>query len=108
MLTAIAAAPLGPIYALFLASFANNKVQGFALIKAAGIFSWPPIIAYFLPLFWQWVMGIVPTYWPLKVFWMLESGETGWWPYFLVALVYQGLILVPFLRRFNRVASRQG
>jgi fluoroquinolone transport system permease protein len=107
VVVAIAAAPFGPLYALFLAGYANNKVQGFALMKAAGILSWPPIIAYFLPIVWQWIMGIVPTYWPVKVFWMLEAGESGWLPYLVIGIVYQALLMLPLLRRFNSVASRQ-
>jgi fluoroquinolone transport system permease protein len=106
-MVAVAAAPFGPVYALLLACFADNKVQGFALMKALGILSWPPVIAYFLPLVWQWVMGIVPTFWPVKLFWMLEGGEPGWWPYLLVALAYQALLLAALLRHFNRIAARQ-
>lgn len=107
LVVAIASAPLGPLYALFLVGFASNKVQGFALMKAAGILSWPPIIAYFVPLVWQWVMGIVPTYWPVKLFWMLAGRESGWWPYLVIAIVYQGLLTMLLLGRFNRVASRE-
>ncbi|MFQ5527112.1 MAG: hypothetical protein ACE5GX_12730 [Thermoanaerobaculia bacterium] len=109
-LCAIAAAPAGPLYALFLAGFASNKVQGFALMKAAGVFNWPPVIAYFLPLGWQLVMGVVPTYWPAKLFWVLEAGSagevawTGWLPYLLVGLVYQGVLVWLLLRRFEKVA----
>ena len=105
---AVAAAPVGPLFALFLASFASNKVQGFALMKAAGILNWPPVIAYFLPIGWQWAMGIVPTYWPVKVFWLLEVGEVGWlaWlPYFVVGVAYQALLVALLLRRFNRVVT---
>lgn len=105
LVVGLAAAPLGPLYALFLVGFANNKVQGFALMKAAGILSWPPIIAYFVPLVWQWVMGIVPTYWPVKLFWMLDGNESGWWPYLVVAIVYQGLLMWLLLKRFDRVAA---
>ena len=34
---AVTAAPLAPIYALFLGTFAANKVQGFALAKVVGV-----------------------------------------------------------------------
>ena len=108
LVAAIGAAPFGAIYALFLPSFANNKVQGFALMKGAGILSYPPIIAYFLPLVWQWVMGIVPTYWPIKVFWMLAAGEKGWIPYFMVGVIYQAGMLTALLQRFKVVVGRQG
>ena len=114
LVVAVAAAPVGPLFALFLASFANNKVQGFALMKAAGILNWPPVIAYFLPIGWQWAMGIVPTYWPAKLFWVLEAGSagspgevgwTGWVPYFVVGIAYQALLVGLLLRRFNRIVS---
>ena len=100
------AAPLAPLYALFISAFAANKVQGFALLKAAGVLAWPPILAYFVCSQWQDVFGIDPLYWPAKVFWMLESGETGVWLYFLIGLSYQSLLGAILLRRFKTVISR--
>ncbi len=108
LLCAVAAAPAGPLFALFLASFASNKVQGFALMKAAGVLNWPPVIAYFLPIGWQLAMGIVPTYWPAKLFWIMEAGSAGpvgWLPYFVVGLAYQAVLVGLLLRRFNRVVA---
>lgn len=106
LLVAVVASPLAPIYALILVCFATNKVQGFALMKAVGTLSWPPIIAYFLPTFWQWVMGIVPQFWPVKLFWMLATGEDGYGLYVVVGLAYQGLLVMLFLRRFDRIVRR--
>ena len=103
---ALVASPVAPLYALFLAAFSSNKVQGFALMKAAGIINWPPVIAYFLPVVWQWPIGVVPTYWCAKLFWMLEAGEEGWWPYVVVGLAYQALLVALLLRRFHRVVQR--
>jgi len=105
-LVSIVAAPLAPFYALLLACFASNKVQGFALMKAAGILSWPPIIAYFLPTFWQWILGIVPQLWPVKIFWMLEAGDTGILPYVVSGLTYQFFLVALLLRRFHRILRR--
>ena len=34
---AVQAAPAAPLYALFVAAFATNKVQGFALMKGVGV-----------------------------------------------------------------------
>ncbi|MEM7352088.1 MAG: hypothetical protein AAF657_14910 [Acidobacteriota bacterium] len=106
LLVAIVAAPLAPIYALILVCFANNKVQGFALMKAVGTLSWPPIIAFFLPSAWQWTMGVVPQFWPVKLFWLLEADAGGILPYVVVGLVYQALLIVLFLRRYERVLQR--
>jgi fluoroquinolone transport system permease protein len=106
VLVGLGAAPLAPGFALLLGAFAGNKVQGFAIMKAAGITNWPPIIAWFLPTVWQWVMGIVPTYWPVKLFWMLEAGEGGWWGYLAVGMAYQILLVLLLLRRFSTVLHR--
>ena len=99
---AIAAAPLSPMFALFLASVAQNKVQGFALMKLAGFLLFMPIFAYFTQSGWELAFGLIPTYWPMKVYWMLTSGQTaGIWVYILVAVLYQSVVTALFTRRFN-------
>ena len=98
---AIQAAPVAPLYALFVATIASNKVQGFALFKAAGVLTWPPVLAWFVPSKWQAVLGIDPLYWPLKLFWMLESREPLTWLYFLCGMSYQCLLIAVLLRRFK-------
>lgn len=100
---ALAAAPLAPLIALFLGSFAENKVQGFALSKGLGVIFLPPLIAYFVNDWWQPVFGLAPTYWPLKIFWLAAAGEGGYWLYLVVGLAYQILLIAVMLRRFNRV-----
>jgi fluoroquinolone transport system permease protein len=72
---ALGTAPLAPLCALFLGAFAANKVQGFALMKAAGVLVLPPLIAYFVRSPWQLAFGVVPLYWPAKAFWMFDAGE---------------------------------
>lgn len=107
VITATVAAPLAPIYALFLASFAANKVQGFALVKAAGIVMLPCILAYFVTAPWQIVFGLVPHFWPLKVFWLFDAGSVGAaLAYAAAGLVWQGIILVWLTRRFSHVVRR--
>ncbi|MBN1886976.1 MAG: hypothetical protein JW850_03265 [Thermoflexales bacterium] len=101
----ICSAPFAPLFALFMASFAQNKVQGFALQKAASWVFMPPVIAYFIQSNWQWAFGIVPTYWPAKLYWTLQAGQPHAWAYGLVGLAYQGLLLVLLVRRFNRVMT---
>ena len=103
---AVQAAPTAPLYALFVAAFASNKVQGFALMKGVGVLTWPPVIAWFIVSPWQVAFGIDPLYWPLKVFWMLEAGEPGAWLYFLAGLAYQSLLIAILLRRFRTVIAR--
>ena len=103
---AVQAAPAAPLYALFVAAFAANKVQGFALLKGVGVLTWPPVIAWFVSSPWQVAFGIDPLYWPLKVFWMLEAGEPRVGLYFAAGLAYQGLLMALLVRRFKTVITR--
>jgi fluoroquinolone transport system permease protein len=106
LITAVAAAPMAPMFALYLASIAENKVQGFALMKLSGFILFVPIFAYFVDSGWEAAFGIIPTYWPMKVYWLLQAGREPVWPYVLAAVVYQSLVTAVFIRRFDKVLHR--
>ncbi|MBI9047065.1 MAG: hypothetical protein JEZ06_21445 [Anaerolineaceae bacterium] len=103
LVTAIAAAPMSPMFALYLASVAQNKVQGFALMKLSGFILFLPIFAYFIHSDWELAFGLIPTYWPMKVYWMLEAGQSGVWPFVAVSIIYQSFVTWLFIRRFNKI-----
>ena len=104
---ALAAAPLAPMYALFLGTFAANKVQGFALTKAVGVVLIPCIFAYFVTGPWQVLFGLVPHYWPLKVFWLFDEGTIGAALLFALAgLAWQAALLLLLVRRLSHVVRR--
>jgi fluoroquinolone transport system permease protein len=103
LLCALVAAPFAPLVALALAVFAQNKVQGFALVKASGVFQMAPLVAYFVKVEWQPAFGIFPTYWPAKLLWTLQAGGGNAWQYLAAGLVYQVILLFLLLRRFNRL-----
>lgn len=103
LVCALAAAPFAPLVALALAVFAQNKVQGFALVKASGVFQMAPLVAYFVKVEWQPAFGIFPTYWPAKLLWTLQAGVGRAWPYLMAGLAYQLILLFILLRRFNRL-----
>ena len=105
LVAALVAAPMAPLFALFLAAFARNKVQGFALMKAAGAVLWPPLFAFFVPLPWQLLFGLSPVYWPARVYWAALAGD-GWWALWaLPGLAWQALLIWLLLRRYRRVAQ---
>ena len=106
LFSAIAAAPMAPMLALLLASFAQNKVQGFAAMKLMGIVLMAPVLAYFAAPGWELAFGISPTYWPMKVYWMLYAGETNVWLYLFIAVVYQSLVTALLAKRFYKVLHR--
>lgn len=101
------AALLAPLYAIFLAAFATNKVQGFALAKGAGILMWPAILAYFVvDSGWQLACSFSPLYWPAKLYWVLDAGEPNAWLYFGAGIAYQSLLLALLMRRYNTTIQR--
>ncbi|HVS03534.1 MAG TPA: hypothetical protein VMT16_12245, partial [Thermoanaerobaculia bacterium] len=107
VVAAVVAAPLAPIYALFFGTVAANKVQGFALAKIVGIVFVPCIAAYFVTGPWQTLFGVVPHYWPLKVYWLFDAGAVG--PalaHALLGLAWQAALLALLARRFAHVVRR--
>jgi len=107
VVTAVTAAPLAPIYALFLGTFAANKVQGFALAKAVGVVMVPCIVSYFVTGPWQSAFGVVPHYWALKVFWLFDEGATASaLVHAIIGLVWQAVLLMWLVQHFSRVLRR--
>jgi fluoroquinolone transport system permease protein len=106
LIVALVAAPLAPIFALFLASFAGNKVQGFALMKGAGVLLMAPLAAFFVTSAWGYLFAVVPTYWPMKVYWMFEAGQPAAWIFAALGVAVQSLCILFLLRRFHRQMHR--
>ena len=106
VVAALAATPLAPIVALALPVFAENKVQGFALMKASSILQIAPVIAIITQSNWQYLFGILPTYWPAKLYLSLQSGDPLSLLYLVLALINQTLLLFLLLRRFHTVIHR--
>ena len=103
LIVSLAAAPLAPIVALFLGAYAANKVQGFALQKALSVLLIAPFIGNLFPMPWKLLAGLVPTYWPAALLWALQAGTSYAWVLLPVGLLYQVMLLMGLLRRFNRV-----
>ncbi|MBL8155949.1 MAG: ABC transporter [Anaerolineae bacterium] len=94
-----------PLIALFLAALSENKVAGLAMLKMLNGITILPIVSYFVPANWQWLAGIIPTYWSLKVFWSAVAGD-GYWLYVLIGLMVNVIALVLLLRRWNTIMHR--
>jgi fluoroquinolone transport system permease protein len=64
-----------------------------------------PIVAYFIQNDLQLLAGIIPTYWPLKVFWLAASSQS-YGAYLLAGIIINCLALWLFLQRFQVVLHR--
>ncbi|MCT1902947.1 hypothetical protein [Oceanobacillus sojae] len=99
------AALLTPIIALFLAGFANNKVEGLAIGKAVGIIVVIPALTYFVKSNWLFLLGVFPTIWMSEAF--IKSNEIALFSNFYVWIGFgvQGMYLYVLLKKFNRKST---
>lgn len=95
---------LAPLFALLISAFASNKLEGLALMKGFGIMLLGPLAAYFIQSDWQVLIGVLPTYWSASAYWIASEGG-NFWPSLLAGLVYNSILLVWLLRRFQRKLS---
>jgi fluoroquinolone transport system permease protein len=106
LLGGLAAAPMAPIFAFLLASVAENKIQGFAMLKGMGGILMPPLLAYFVTSGWHWAFGIIPTFWPARIFWALTAGEAAAPLIMAAGLGYQMVWVLVLLRRYQKIMER--
>lgn len=95
----------GPITALVLAAFAENKVTGFALIKILNSVNVIPVVAYFIDEPLQLLAGLLPIYWTMKITWLAVAG-TDYALYAVAGIVTNTLLLWWLLKVFSRVMRR--
>jgi len=92
---------LGVGATLVIAFVANNKVEGLALMKAMGLLMLGPLAAFFIEGRWQLLLGVVPSYWLAKAYWLASAGANAWL-YILAGLSYLILLIYLLLKRFRR------
>jgi fluoroquinolone transport system permease protein len=95
-----------PIISLFFATFAENKVQGFAYSKFGGISGWTIMIGFFVAEPWQWLIGLYPPFWISKAYWLALEGNSWWWAALIAGVVLQIGLINWLIQRFNQVAYR--
>lgn len=110
-LTALPVLPLlllileAPLYALFLASFASNKVEGLVLTKFISLSVLGALCSNLAATPWHWLGSWLPAFWP---FWLyLSLGHTGsiqsaHLVQFLIGLAFHCFLLYAGFRRFSR------
>ena len=76
------------------------------MAKGSGFLFTGPLAAFFIPRHWDALVGILPTYWPIKAYYSAAEGSTGWfWTAVLFALLYCSLSVRLLYRRFRRLAT---
>ncbi|MEE2897926.1 MAG: hypothetical protein VX815_05605 [Gemmatimonadota bacterium] len=103
---AVAGVLFAGISTLALATFADNKVQAFAVLKLVSGVSMLPMAAYFIEGPLHYLFGVFPPFWIFKAWWVAVDGGSTWWVYALVG-VLTNLVLLGWMKsRFERVVHR--
>jgi fluoroquinolone transport system permease protein len=106
ILIAILVPMQGPIIALLINSFANNKVEGFVIMKFSGIILMAPIASIFLTNWTELFLGILPGFWPARMISMvLIPGNytlSFGWIYFILGVFINLLSLIIFFKIYQK------
>jgi fluoroquinolone transport system permease protein len=103
---ALVAMPLVPLMALIISGFASNQVEGFAVMKGAGVLLVGPLASFFIPRPWDLLVGVLPTYWPIEAYFAAVEGGMGlFWAAAALAPLYPSAWIVCLHHRFRRRAT---
>lgn len=97
----------GPMIALVIPMIAKNKIEGFAMMKTGGLIIMIPALSL-LPAFQDWkqyLLGIIPIFWPIKALLNLSLGSTNaadlsFWGYMIIGVLYEFAVCVLCFRLF--------
>lgn len=106
-LIALGSSLTGAIAALFFATFAQNRVQGFALMKITGIAGFVVGGSWFVDAPLQYVFGLFPPYWVSKAYWLAVDGSAWWWGALALGIALQLLMIVGMMRYYRRIVYQE-
>jgi fluoroquinolone transport system permease protein len=90
----------GPLIALTVAALANNKIEGFAVLKSVNLIGLPILIAWFVNPQWHWLLWPFPSYWTAVAAW--ASTPAAALPAAATALVLSVGVLGGLYRSYRR------
>lgn len=93
-----------PLYALFLASVASNKVEGLALTKFISLSVLGALCSNLATAPWHWLGSWLPVFWPFRLYLSLDETGTIHASHqiqFLVGLAFHLILLYAGWRRFS-------
>jgi fluoroquinolone transport system permease protein len=92
---------IAPMMALFVAIMSKNKLEGMTWQKLFNLPVALPVLAFFVPVSFSALFGILPTYWAYQGFYNLINGA-GFSFQFIIGYGFNLLIVVVMAKRFSR------
>lgn len=98
---------LAPIIGFIYLIFARNQVQAFAVLKASGFLISLPVISFFIQKPFAWIFSVLPTFWPLKAFWVAASGNNKLFYFcFFIGFFYEVLLIFILFKQVFKSKKR--
>lgn len=97
-----------PFSMILINSCANNRLEGFALVKGTGFMIILPLMAFYVSENWHFLLALIPGYWPAMSINKIAHPAFGfmpYWGYSLVGLAYILILTALFFERFKRKIS---
>lgn len=104
--TVLVSALGGSVITLVFGTLASNTIEGLAISKLINVIALGPVavvVAVSEPL--QFIVGVVPTYWPLKAFVAGTTGDPLWSLYLLIGAFVHLLALALLGQRFDQLSD---
>ncbi len=87
---------------LIILVFAENKVEGFAVTKGAGVLFVAPLIGYLFKSNWRYLAGILPPYWISEGFLSIYDNQSTYVIYLLAGLIVYSIWIYLLSKRFSK------
>ena len=59
---------LAPLISLVVSTFARNKIEGLAYFKILDLIILLPMVSFFFPGWWTWLLAVVPVFWSFHAY----------------------------------------
>jgi len=90
-----------PFITLLIATYAKNKIEGLGFFKGIDLLILIPIVGFFLPDGWKYMMSFVPVFWTYELYHASLSGTSVVFP-FLTGLILYLLVFVLLAKQFQK------
>lgn len=76
-----------PFNMMLVNYLAKNKVEGFAAVKGTGLLIMLPMLVYYVPRQLNFILGIIPGYWPAMAIGAINGHGYATMPYWLYGVI---------------------
>lgn len=91
-----------PLIALYIGSFAKNKIEGLAQVKVINVLVLIPAVIYFLPYKITYLSAIIPTFWSIKSLELATQSLPQFSIFLVVGTLWYGVILFLLYRKLKQ------